>query len=157
MTEIGRSLGYDVFIAVNDRTKSLDGKSLEFITTSSLPPLDLPSEVLRTISLIDIIWISKERNQIECAFEVEKSTSIYSGILRLVDLASSLGDKKYNFFLVAPDSRKKEILAQLKRPSFKSMDCVTLRYILFSNLYDNCDSLCRFGDNNVLLTSFFSI
>lgn len=110
LTEIGRSLGYDVFIAVDDRTKSLDGKSLEFITTSSLPPLDLPSEVLRTISLIDVIWISKERNQIECAFEVEKSTSIYSGILRLVDLASSLGDKKYNFFLIAPDSRKKKFL-----------------------------------------------
>ena len=151
LTEIGRGLGYDVFVAANDRTKSLDGKSLEFITLPKLPPLDLPSEVLKTISLIDVIWISKETNQIECAFEVEKSTSIYSGILRLVDLASSLGDKKYNFFLVAPNSREKEILAQLKRPSFKNIDCVTLRYILFSSIYENCDSLCRFGDDYEIL------
>lgn len=151
LTEIGIGLGYDVFVATNDRTKSLDGKSLEFITIPKLPPLDLPSEVLKTISLIDVIWISKETNQIECAFEVEKSTSIYSGILRLVDLASSLGDKKYNFFLVAPNSREKEILAQLKRPSFKNIDCVTLRYILFSSIYENCDSICRFGDDYEIL------
>lgn len=151
LTEIGRNLGYDVFVAVNDRTKSLNGKSLEFITLPELPPLDLPKEVLKTISLIDVIWINKSSNEIECAFEVEKSTSIYSGILRLVDLATSLGDKKYNFFLVAPDSREKEILAQLKRPSFKNIDCVDLRYILFSSLYDNCDSLCRFGDDYKIL------
>ena len=151
LTEIGRNLGYDVFVAINDRTKSLDGKSLEFITVPELPPLDLPKEVLKTISLIDVIWINKDTKEIECAFEVEKSTSIYSGILRLVDLASSLGSKQYNFFLVAPDSREKEIIAQLKRPSFKHLECVNLRYILFSKLYKNCDSLCTFGDDYKIL------
>ena len=151
LTEIGRELGYDVFVATNDRTKSLDGKSLEFITLPELPPLNLPQDVTKTISLIDVIWINRNSHEIECAFEVEKSTSIYSGILRLIDLASSLGDKKYNFFLVAPDSREKEIIAQLKRPSFKNIDCVTLRYILFSNLYEHCKGLCKLGDNYQIL------
>lgn len=151
LTEMGRNLGYDVFVAINDRTKSLDSKSLEFITVPELPPLDLPKEVLKTISLIDVIWINKNTKEIECAFEIEKSTSIYSGILRLVDLASSLGSKQYNFFLVAPDSREKEIIAQLKRPSFKNLDCITLRYMLFSNLYENCNSVCTFGDDYKIL------
>lgn len=147
LTEIGRDLGYDVFVALNDRTKSQDGKSLEFLTVTELPPMDFPAETIRTVSLIDVIWIDKETGKIECAFEVEKSTSIYSGILRLVDLASSLGDKQYNFFLVAPDSREKEIVAQLKRPSFKSIDCVNLRYILFSELNEHCHGLCKFGED----------
>lgn len=151
LTDIGRNLGYDVFVAINHRTKSLEGKSLEFLTVNELPPLDLPKEVLKTISLIDVIWINKHTKEIECAFEIEKSTSIYSGILRLADLASSLGSKQYNFFLVAPDSREKEIIAQLKRPAFKNLDCVTLRYILFSNLYKNCDSICTFGDDYSIL------
>ncbi|MDW7674909.1 MAG: hypothetical protein SCK28_10260 [Bacillota bacterium] len=151
LTEVGIGLGYDVFVASNDRTKSIDGKSLEFLTIPELPPMNLPSDVVKTVSLIDVIWLNKETKQIECAFEVEKSTSIYSGILRLVDLASSLGDKQYNFFLVAPDSREKEILAQLKRPSFKSIDCVALRYILFSNLYQHCKGLCTFGDDYRIL------
>jgi type II restriction enzyme len=86
LTEIGKELGYDVFVARNDRTKSLDGKSLEYLTVSELPPINAPQEVVKTISLIDVIWINRITNKIECAFEVEKSTSIYSGILRLVDL-----------------------------------------------------------------------
>ena len=77
LTEIGRELGYDVFVASNDRTKSLDGKNLEYLTISKLPLMDLTQEVLKTISLIDVIWITRDTNQIECAFEVEKSTSIY--------------------------------------------------------------------------------
>lgn len=68
-----------------------------------------------------------------------------------MDLASSLGDKQYNFFLVAPDAREKEIIAQLKRPSFKNIDCVPLRYLLFSDLYEHCRGLCEFGDNYKIL------
>lgn len=151
ITEVGIRLGYDVHVASNDRRKSIDGKSLEFLTVPNLPPLDFNQDVKKTISLIDVIWIKKDTQQIECAFEIEKSTSIYSGILRLLDLSSSLGDKHYNFFLVAPDSREKEIIAQLKRPAFKDIECMSLRYILFSELREHCDALCKFGDDYKIL------
>ncbi|HVJ50632.1 hypothetical protein [Desulfitobacterium sp.] len=151
LTEIGRELGYDVFVANNDRTKSFDGKSLEYLTIPDLPKMDLPQEVVKTISLIDVIWVGRENAQIECAFEIEKTTSIYSGILRLVDLASSLENRENNFFLVAPDSREKEIIAQLKRPSFKDLSCVKLRYMLFSDLKENCKGICRFGEDYTIL------
>lgn len=150
LTDIGRELGYEVFVATNDRKKTMDGRNLEFLTIPELPALNLPPDVVRTISLIDVIWLTKD-GKIECAFEVEKSTSIYSGILRLVDLAESLGDKKYNFFLVAPDSREKEILAQLKRPSFKNLSCISLKYILFTELYEHCHGLCKFGEDYKIL------
>lgn len=151
LTEIGIDLGYNVYVAKNDRKKSLDGKSLEFLTVSELPPLNLPYDVVKTISLIDVIWINKDTNEIECAFEIEKSTSIYSGILRLYDLATSLGDRKYNFFLVAPNSREKEIIAQLKRPAFRNLSHLELRYILFSDLKQDCESICKFGDDYKIL------
>lgn len=151
LTEIGNSLGYDVFVAMNDRTKSLNGKSLEYMTRPELPSLGISKEVLKTVSLIDVIWIDRETDEIISAFEIEKSTSIYSGILRLVDLASSLNLGKYNFFLVAPDSREKEIIAQLNRPSIKSHDNVNFRYLLFSDLCEHCNSICTFGDNYTIL------
>ncbi|ABW18609.1 hypothetical protein [Alkaliphilus oremlandii] len=151
LTEIGIDLGYNVYVAKNDRKKSLDDKSLEFLTVSELPPLNLPYDVVKTISLIDVIWINKDTNVIECAFEIEKSTSIYSGILRLYDLATSLGDRKYNFFLVAPNSREKEIIAQLKRPAFRNLSHLELRYILFSDLKQDCESICKFGDDYKIL------
>lgn len=151
LTEIGRSLGYDVFVALNDRSKFLDGKSIRFLTLGKLPELGVSKDVLKTISLIDVLWINKESTKIDCAFEIEKTTSIYSGILRLMDLSNSLHTTKCNLFLVAPDSREKEIIAQLRRPTFKSMNCINLKYIVFSDLYENCKGLCKFGENSDIL------
>ena len=145
LTEIGRSLGYDVFVALNDRSKSLDGKSLRFITLGELPELNVSKDVLRTISLIDVLWLNKESKNIDCAFEIEKTTSIYSGILRLMDLSTSLQTTECNLFLVAPDSREKEIIAQLRRPTFKCLNNIKLRYIIFSDLYEHSKGLCKFG------------
>jgi type II restriction enzyme len=147
LTRMGRDLGYDVWVAANDRTRSHNGVSLQSLTLSELPPLGMAPETLKTVSLIDVIWINRESRQIECAFEIEKSTSIYSGMLRLLDLASSLGDRKYDFFLVAPDSREKEIVAQLQRPSFRSLSSVAFRYLLFSDVSCNCEAMGRFGDD----------
>jgi type II restriction enzyme len=147
LTRMGRDLDYDVWVAANDRTRSLNGISLQSLTLSELPPLDMASETLKTVSLIDVIWINRESRQIECAFEIEKSTSIYSGMLRLLDLASSLGNRKYDCFLVAPDSREKEVVAQLQRPAFRSLQSVAFRYLLFSDITCNCEAMGRFGDD----------
>ena len=147
LTRMGRDLGYDVWVAANDRMRSHNGVSLQSLALTELPPLEMTPEVLRTVSLIDVIWIGKENRQIECAFEIEKSTSIYSGMLRLLDLAASLGDRKYDFFLVAPDSREKEIVAQLQRPAFRSLSSIAFRYLLFSDITCNCDAIGRFGDD----------
>ena len=107
--------------------------------------------MLKTISLIDVLWLNKKNKNIDCAFEIEKTTSIYSGILRLMDLSTSLQTTECNLFLVAPDSREKEIIAQLKRPTFRSLHSIKLRYIVFSDLYDNYKGLCKFGEDcNIL-------
>jgi hypothetical protein len=151
LAETGRELGYDVFAAVNDKHRMLNGKTLDSISVKKLPALDAPPEVMKTISLIDMLWLNRTTLQIECAFEIEKSTSIYSGILRLADLAASLEDRQYHFFLVAPNEREKEIIAQLCRPSLQQLGHVSFRYLLFSDLYDNCQGICRFGDNYKIL------
>lgn len=151
LTIMGRGLGYDVWVATNDRGRSCNGMSLRSLTVTELPPLDLPPEVMRTISLIDVIWIDRQSGEIACAFEIEKSTSIYSGMLRLQDLASSLGVRRYDFFLVAPDNREKEIVAQLQRPSFSNLGSISFRYLLFSDITCNCEAMARFGDNYRIL------
>lgn len=95
------------------------GESLASLKVPELPPLGLPDDVAQTVSLIDVLWLNSDQTDVVCGFEVEKSTSIYSGILRQVDLAKSLNRAALPLFLVAPDCREKEIQAQLRRPSFK--------------------------------------
>lgn len=102
------------------------------------------------MALIDVLWLDISGNII-CAFEVEKSTSIYSGILRLYDLALTMNDQKCKFYLVAPDKREKEIKAQLLRPSFQHEQMCSISYILFSDLRCDCDAMCKFGENASVL------
>ena len=82
--------------------------------------------------------------------EVEKSTSIYSGILRLTDLAYSIVDGDEVFYIIIPDNREKDVRMQLSRPSIKSIK-VPINYILFSDLRQNCDALCKFGESHHIL------
>ena len=151
LTRVGRSLGYPVHVATNDRGRTYEGECLAALTVERLPELGLPDETVQTVALIDVLWLSPDSRRVVCAFEVEKSTSIYSGILRLVDLARSVGDPALHFYLVAPDAREKEILAQLRRPAFGDLGALELRYILFRELCEHCAGLCKFGDDHTVM------
>ncbi|QSO52879.1 hypothetical protein JZ785_02820 [Alicyclobacillus curvatus] len=82
LARLGRSLGYNVWVARNDHSREFNGQRLGELSLGHLGIEDVPASVLDTISLIDVIWLHKD-GQAVGAFEVEKSTSIYSGILRL--------------------------------------------------------------------------
>lgn len=147
---IGKALGYDVAVARNDLSRQYQGHAFSFISLPALPPLPVAPETAQTIALIDVIWLEKGTGRIVCAFEVEKSTSIYSGILRLTDLSCSLPDHATTLYLVVPDSRKKEVDMQLTRPSIRQTN-TAIQYILMSDLRAHCDALCRFGDDHQIL------
>ncbi|HWA34644.1 MAG TPA: hypothetical protein VG737_10965 [Cyclobacteriaceae bacterium] len=150
LIKIGKALGYDPVVASNDRSKSWDDVSFSFMCLPDFPELPVDKETKNTIQLIDAIWFEKNSNRIVCAFEVEKSTSIYSGILRLTDLAFSLDHHQSALFIIIPDSREKDVVLQLRRPSIKKNN-IPIKYILFSDLRQHCDALCKFGDNHKIL------
>jgi len=148
--KIGHSTGYDVIAASNDRSKCHEGDNLSFISLDKFPQLDVEKDTYKTITLIDAVWFESNSNTITCAFEVEKSTSIYSGILRLKDLYYSFPDNPPSLYLIIPDKREKEVIFQLQRPSLKNSD-VDIQYILFSELRKDCEAICKFGENKKIL------
>jgi type II restriction enzyme len=149
LIKIGKALGYDVTVATNDRSKQFDHCSFSFECTS-LPELPVSKEVYSTISLVDVIWLERGNPKIVCAFEVEKSTSIYSGILRLSDIAFSLPDHQSSLYIVTPDAREKEVKIQLSRPSIRNLE-MPIKYILMSELRTHCDALCKLGDSHRIM------
>lgn len=150
LLKIGKALGYDPIAATNDRGKCHGEINFSFISLNKFPELNVDKDTLNTIQLIDIIWFEKNNNKAVCAFEVEKSTSIYSGILRLSDLAISFADHNTSFFIIIPNSREKDVVLQLSRPAIKNSS-VTIKYILFSDLREHCDALCKFGESHKIL------
>ena len=150
LLKIGNALGYDVIAASNDRSKSHCGNSFSFMCLKDFPAFSLDKETLNTIKLIDVLWFQKGTGNVIGAFEVEKSTSIYSGILRLTDLSLSIADGDETFYLIVPDSREKDVMMQLSRPSFKNSP-LKIHYILFSDLRQHCDALCKLGDSHHIM------
>lgn len=150
LAKLGTALGYDVWIASNDHGRKYKEERLGNYSLQKFPNLPYSSEVLDTIKLIDVIWFQKGSDQIESVFEIESTTSIYSGILRMYDLSISLGRKQV-CYLVAPKNREKEILAQIRRPAFKELTDMELNYIFFEDICEHCDAMCRFGNDKSIL------
>lgn len=150
LLKIGNALGYDVISASNDKSKSYNGSNFSFMCLQQFPQFELEKETLNTVKLIDVLWFEKGTNNVIAAFEVEKSTSIYSGILRLTDLSYTIADGDEVFYLIVPDKRERDVILQLSRPAIKKNDTV-IRYILFSELRQHCDALCKFGDSHRIM------
>src|SRR4029434_6227140 len=114
---LGAEMGFDVWVARNDRARRWNGTTL-----GELPRMvgELPTQfneaTNRTIELIDVLWL--KGNSIVAAFEVECTTTIYSGLLRMSDLLALQPNLEINLFLVAPDERQDKVEQEIRRPTF---------------------------------------
>lgn len=109
---------------------------------------ELPASVAgaESVRLIDVIWLERQVDRVAAAFEVEHTTSIYSGILRLSDLALGASESAaQGLFLVAPDDREADVRAQLWRPAFQGVARLQVRYLPYSELERHRDAMARFG------------
>jgi len=136
LLNLGSDMGLDVWVARNDRNKQFNN-----IQFSSIPNLrkDLPRQfdeaTNKTIELIDVLWLKKDA--ILAAFEVEHTTSIYSGLLRMADLISMQPNLNINLYIVAPDDRSDKVVAEINRP-------------VFARLNPPLPKICRFLSYSVL-------
>lgn len=115
LIKIGKMRNYDVWVASNDRNKNYSGESLNSITLEELPHFAGP-EVLRIAKSIDVIWFKHKTAQPLCFFEIEHSTSMYSGLLRLNDAKIDYPISKA--YIVAPRERKGKFESELQRRTF---------------------------------------
>jgi predicted RNA-binding protein len=136
LLKFGADMGFDLWVARNDRNKSWDGKKFaDFGKLKANLPLQFDDATNRTIELIDVLWL--KGNAIVAAFEVESTTSIYSGLLRMSDLVSMQPNLAMPLYLVAPDDRRSKVMTEVNRPTFSKLTpplSEICRFISFSTL-----------------------
>lgn len=144
LRDLGLALAFDVWIASNDRGRSYAGGQLGDGCLTNLEFDGAPAA--DSVRLIDVIWLDRANRRVTAAFEVEHSTSIHSGIVRMLDLAlgSPLGEGS-SLFLVAPDERRAEVAQQLRRPAFMRVAELGIRYLPYSELRQHRHAMARFG------------
>lgn len=138
LLKLGSDMGFDLWVARNDRSKAWDGKAfVDFPKMKTELPLQFDDATNRTIELIDVLWL--KGNAIVAAFEVESTTSIYSGLLRMSDLVAMQPNINIPLYLVAPDDRREKVITEVNRPTFSRLSprlSETCRFISFSALKD---------------------
>lgn len=147
LRDVGLGLGYDVWIAANDRSRAYNGGRLSDGCVGDLRPFDGGTAGMDAVRLIDVLWLDKGEGAIHAAFEVEHTTSIYSGIVRMLDLAlGPCGSLLKGLYLVAPDSREAEVRAQVARPAFAAVANLDVRFLAYSELERHREAIIRFGE-----------
>ena len=120
LLKLGSDMGLDVWVARNDRSRTFRGQEVAKIPRlREQLPRQFEEAEARVIEYIDVLWLGG--NAIRAAFEVESTTSIYSGLLRMADLTSMQPNLKIPLYLVAPDERRPKVLTEINRPTFAKM------------------------------------
>jgi len=125
LIKIGKLEGYDIWIAANDFNKDFNGEKFSDLCLRELPHFAGPT-ILNIAKMIDVIWFRRGTAMPVRFFEVENSTSIYSGLLRINDVKIDYPISKAT--IVAPKNRKSLFESQLARRTFT-----------YSELIDVCD------------------
>lgn len=148
LRDLGQALGYRVWIAANDRGRLHNGRPLGEGCLEALPPVLMQAPGAEAVRLIDVLWLRAEADRVAAAFEVEHSTSIYSGVVRMLDLALGHADPhaEGGLFLVAPDAREPEVRAQLARPAFARITDLKIGWLPYGELARNRAAIARFGE-----------
>lgn len=134
LSSIGSIKGYQIHVPLADaeRVQRASKQSLSFRTEL---PLGYES-VKSTLAQIDVLWIAGGSNRIESLFEIEHSTTIYSGLLRFNDVL--LTDPKLSqFTVVSNEVRRVQFSRQLSRPTFIASGLAELTSFLeYNNVYE---------------------
>jgi type II restriction enzyme len=119
LIQLGRAEGCSVWVPTNDRNLSFRKQSFASFTLERLPNFGFDENTRRIVQNIDVLWLTK--NVIRKAFEVESTTVIYSGLLRLNDLILSQPNNQIDLYIVASQARRQRVYTQLVRPTFQPL------------------------------------
>jgi hypothetical protein len=121
VAQLGVALGFTIWVPPGDRNKILErlpGAMHEKLVTTL--PLNYDLATLRTIENIDVIWL--DRRAIAHAFEVEHTTSVYSGLLRMADLLAMQPRMNISLHIIAPTERRDRVRREIVRPVFSILE-----------------------------------
>jgi hypothetical protein len=140
LARLGLKAGERVWVPVGDQTKLRQAYQFESFDEEFAAGIDLPHSYIENI---DVVW--KQEFRIGAAYEIENSTSIYSGLLRFADLNIVAPNTLYPMFIVAPQERKGRLREQLRRPTFKRLELdKKVRFLS----YEAIDEIDQFFSNS---------
>jgi hypothetical protein len=147
LIQLGLEHGYDVYVATNDQNLTYEGQRLGKDCVDSLSLTGFSDAAMRLIEYVDVIWLNDD--YIEKMFEVESTTSIYSGILRMTDFVVKVPNLAVDMHIVAPAEDEEQARRQMTRPTFqhvmdRAQHC-SLSYLSFAEVRNKSELVEQAG------------
>ncbi|HEX4589160.1 MAG TPA: hypothetical protein VH120_04485, partial [Gemmataceae bacterium] len=120
LCRIGEAMGFKIWLPASDRSRVSEHWTAHPGVLLERLPLNYDETTLDTIKRIDVLWL--KGRAIRRAFEVEHSTAIYSGLLRMADLCALLPNINVPLHIVAPESRREKVFQEITRPVFSLLE-----------------------------------
>jgi hypothetical protein len=117
---IGDQMGLSIWLPRADRGAVLAELKTNPDNLLDRLPLNYDDTTLRTIEQIDVLWL--RGRSIVRAFEVEHTTSVYSGILRMADLLALQPNMDIRLHIVAPVAKRDKVFSEIRRPVFSLLE-----------------------------------
>jgi hypothetical protein len=145
IAEIGSKMGFKIWIPKSDRERVKTASDFDLANSMiDVLPMNYNDATIRTIEQIDVIWL--RGRSIARAFEIEHTTAIYSGLLRMADLVALQPDINIPLHIVAPEERRETVLDQIKRPVFSLLETGPLANRCSLLTYDDMRELAGKAD-----------
>ena len=141
LAQLGHALDFQVWIPKGDQSRAYHGTRLAEFSRTDLPPLPFNEHAVRIIRNIDVIWLHDDMPT--HLFEVEHTTSVYSGLLRMSDLITLIPALNIEMYICASTDRKPKVRAEVNRPTFARRTvplAERCRFIPFERLADFMDA-----------------
>lgn len=144
---LGVAVGLQVWAPRNDRNRVTSSGGLVGAVQAMLEqlPLQFDAPTMKTVENIDVLWV--DGGAIAGAFEIEHTTSIYSGLLRMSDLVAMQPNIMVDLYLVAPDDRADKFAREIVRPTFakrKRPLHQLCRFLPYARLYEAIEATREF-------------
>lgn len=135
LIRLGNKCHLDVWVPTSDQGLEYNGnKFREHVIKEFNETIDVPNYIKN----IDTVW--KLGYSIKSAFEIENSTSVYSGLLRLADLRALAPNSNYPLFIVADEKKRDKFHREVERPTFAN-DYLRLDRVVKFMSYDKVREL----------------
>jgi hypothetical protein len=120
IARIGEVMGFRIWLPKNDRSSVLRDWKPKGPSLIETLPLNYDITTLQTIEQIDVLWL--KGRAIARAFEIEHTTAVYSGLLRMADLLALQPNMDIKLHIVAPEARKEKVFNEIRRPVFSLLE-----------------------------------
>jgi type II restriction enzyme len=132
LAALGSSEGYGVHIGQTEQRKYVEFRRLSTPMGDNIE-YGLNRQAFDIIREIDLLWLKTDT--IVAAFEIEKSTTIDSGINRFRNLFAATPNQKIPAYIVIPDDREEEAIRKIGSLANKREELhKKIKYLFFSKV-----------------------